>query len=67
VLLRLVEGDSVSSVARHLFMSESTVKTHVVKVYEKLAVHNRSGAISEAIRLGLVNVHDNGSSWTTAD
>ncbi|MEO8557014.1 MAG: response regulator transcription factor [Actinomycetota bacterium] len=57
VLLRLVDGDSVALVARQLFMSESTVKTHVGKVYEKLGAHNRASAIMAAVRLGLVKAH----------
>ena len=35
-------------------MSESTVKTHVAKVYEKLGAHNRASAVMAALRLGLV-------------
>ena len=35
-------------------MSESTVKTHVSKVYEKLGAHNRASAVMSALRLGLV-------------
>jgi len=54
VLMRLVDGDSVALVARQLFMSESTVKTHVGKVYEKLGAHNRASAIMAAVRLGFV-------------
>jgi DNA-binding NarL/FixJ family response regulator len=54
VLMRLVEGDSVARVAEELIMSESTVKTHITKVYEKLGAHNRASAIMSAVRLGLV-------------
>jgi DNA-binding NarL/FixJ family response regulator len=54
VLVRLMDGDSVSSVGRHLHMSQSTVKTHVAKVYKKLGAHNRTSAIAAAFRLGLV-------------
>jgi DNA-binding NarL/FixJ family response regulator len=54
VLLRLVDGDSVATVAKQLFMSESTVKTHVARVYEKLGAHNRASAIMAAVRLGFV-------------
>ena len=57
VLMRLVDGDSVALVARQLFMSESTVKTHVGKVYEKLGAHNRASAIMAAIRLGFVKAN----------
>lgn len=54
VLQRLAAGDSIASVAKSLYMSESTVKTHVSKVYDKLGVHNRAGAVMAAVRLGLV-------------
>jgi DNA-binding NarL/FixJ family response regulator len=54
VLMRLVDGDSVATVAKQLFMSESTVKTHVARVYEKLGAHNRASAIMAAVRLGFV-------------
>jgi DNA-binding NarL/FixJ family response regulator len=54
VLDRLVAGDSIAAVAKKLYMSESTVKTHVSKVYEKLGAHNRASAVMAALRLGLV-------------
>ena len=40
--------------AKALFMSESTVKTHIGKVYDKLDAHNRAEAVMAAVRLGLV-------------
>ncbi len=54
VLERLVAGDSIADVAKRLYMSESTVKTHVSKVYEKLGAHNRASAVMAALRHGLV-------------
>ena len=54
VLELLAEGHKVSGVSQSLFMSESTVKTHIGKVYDKLGVHNRAGAIMKAIELGLI-------------
>ncbi len=54
VLQRLAAGDSVTQAARQLYMSESTVKTHIGKIYDKLGVHNRASAVMSAIRLGLV-------------
>jgi len=52
VLQRLVAGESVAQVAHHLFMSESTVKTHIGKVYEKLGNDkpNNHGAYLRAVR-----------------
>ncbi len=54
VLMMLVGGASVGKTAKALFMSESTVKTHVGKVYDKLDAHNRAEAVMAAVRLGLV-------------
>ena len=54
VLRLLVEGASVAQVGRALFMSPSTVKTHIGKIYEKLGAHNRASAVIAAVRLGLV-------------
>jgi DNA-binding NarL/FixJ family response regulator len=55
VLRLLVEGSSVAQVGRQLFMSPSTVKTHIGKIYEKLGAHNRASAVIAAVRLGLVS------------
>ncbi len=56
VLTALGEGRSIAQVAVALHLSESTVKTHVAKVYEKLGASNRTQAIMAAVRLGLVQV-----------
>lgn len=54
------DGETVSEIANRLFMSQSTVKTHLGKVYAKLGAHNRASAVMSAISLGLVqprNLH----------
>jgi DNA-binding NarL/FixJ family response regulator len=53
-------------VAKELYMSESTVKTHVARVYEKLGAHNRASAIMAAVRLGFVKPDDNWQDPATA-
>jgi DNA-binding NarL/FixJ family response regulator len=58
LLLALGEGRSIAQVAAALHLSESTVKTHVAKVYDKLGASNRTQAIMAAVRLGLVPVPD---------
>lgn len=55
VLELLVEGSSVAQVGRSLYMSPSTVKTHIGKIYEKLGAHNRASAVIAAVRQGLVS------------
>lgn len=54
VLVLLRDGLSVAQVARKLFMSESTVKTHIARIYDKLGANNRAQALMSAIRQGLV-------------
>ena len=56
VLLLLVEGASVAQIARRLYMSESTVKTHIAKLYERLSARNRAEAVMAAVSRGLVTV-----------
>jgi DNA-binding NarL/FixJ family response regulator len=55
VLVLLAEGLGVSGIARKLFVSESTAKTHISKIYEKLGAANRAQAIMIAIRSGLLS------------
>lgn len=55
VLDRLCSGLSIADIARQLYMSTSTVKTHIAKVYEKLGVHSRTEAVLAAVRLGVVS------------
>ncbi len=54
VLGLLVDGLAIAQIARRLFISESTAKTHVAKIYEKLGAGNRAQAVMAAVRLGLV-------------
>ena len=51
----LAEGLGVSSIARKLFISESTTKTHVSKLYDKLGATNRAQSIMAAVRAGLLD------------
>lgn len=54
VLHHLVQGLSAAQIGRRLFISESTIKTHISKIYEKLGAANRAQAVMAAVRLGLV-------------
>jgi DNA-binding NarL/FixJ family response regulator len=54
VLLRLAEGMSVPAIARSMFVSPSTAKTYVARLYEKLGASNRAQAIMTALRLDLI-------------
>ena len=54
VLDLLADGLGVAQISRRLFISESTTKTHISKLYEKLGAGNRAQAIMAALRLGLI-------------
>jgi LuxR family maltose regulon positive regulatory protein len=46
---------SFREIGERLFLSRNTIKTQAISVYRKLDVSTRSGAIDEAVRLGLVD------------
>lgn len=54
VLRALAEGKANRAIARALFISEATVKTHLVHVFEKLGVDNRTAAVAAARDRGLL-------------
>lgn len=55
VLRMLERGYSNKLIGERLFISENTVKVHLRNVNSKLAVGNRTQAVSEARRLGLLS------------
>jgi DNA-binding NarL/FixJ family response regulator len=54
VLGLLADGLGVAAISKQLYISESTTKTHISKVYEKLGAANRAQALMTAMRLGLI-------------
>ncbi|WP_304079349.1 response regulator transcription factor [Nocardiopsis listeri] len=56
ILGLLAQGLSNRAISKRLFISEATVKTHLVHVFEKLGVDNRTAAITTALRRGLIRV-----------
>jgi DNA-binding NarL/FixJ family response regulator len=54
VLGLLADGLGVAQISKQLFISESTTKTHISKVYEKLGAANRAQALMTAMRLRLI-------------
>jgi two-component system nitrate/nitrite response regulator NarL len=55
VLVLAAEGLSASAIGGRLFLSGSTVKTHLAHVYDKLGVSDRAAAVAEAFRRGLLD------------
>lgn len=54
VLALVASGNSNPSIAKTLFVSEATVKTHLLHVFEKLGVSDRTRAVTLAMELGLL-------------
>ena len=54
VLGLLADGLAVAQIAKKLYISESTAKTHISKLYEKLGAGNRAQAIMTAMKMGLI-------------
>lgn len=50
----LVHGETYQSLAKKLFISPHTVKTHIKNIYKKLHVHSRALAVRVALDRGLV-------------
>jgi DNA-binding NarL/FixJ family response regulator len=54
ILGLLGDGLAIPAIAKQLYISESTAKTHVSRLYEKLGAANRAQAIMAAVRSGLL-------------
>lgn len=54
----LPAGDTYSELADRLFISESTLKSHLRSIYRKLRARNRVEAINAAKRLGILSPTD---------
>jgi DNA-binding NarL/FixJ family response regulator len=54
VLQLIAEGKSTKEIASLLHLSTNTIKTHRLKLMEKLGVHEITGVVRYAARLGLV-------------
>ena len=55
VLSLLGQGFSIPRIARALYVSPSTAKTYVARLYEKLGASNRTQALMTALREGLLD------------
>lgn len=54
VLLEIAAGHSGKEIARRLNLSPNTVKSHTMRLYEKLEARRRTDAVRKARELGLV-------------
>jgi DNA-binding NarL/FixJ family response regulator len=66
VLKLLHEGRSIPLIAQELYISVSTAKTYVSRLYEKLGAANRAQALMAALHHGLISYQqDHQSGWRT--
>jgi DNA-binding NarL/FixJ family response regulator len=54
VLAQVARGLSNVDIGRELHISEATVKTHLVRIFDKLGVSDRTAAVTKAIGQGLL-------------
>ena len=54
VLALIARGETNRGAAARLFISEATVKTHLLHIYEKLDVNDRAAAVAAAYDRGLL-------------
>ncbi|TIC88688.1 response regulator transcription factor [Nocardioides sp. GY 10113] len=55
VLLLLAEGLNAAAIGQHLYLSESSTKSHIARIYQKLGAANRAQALVTAMRIGLLS------------
>jgi DNA-binding NarL/FixJ family response regulator len=55
VLLLLADGLGAAQIGEKLYLSESTAKSHIAKIYQKLGAANRAQALVTAMRIGLLS------------
>lgn len=57
VLMQVARGTSNKLIARDLRISEATVKTHLLHIFAKLGVDDRTAAVTVAIERGIVRLN----------
>lgn len=57
VLQLIADGCSTPEVAEQLFISQKTVKNHLASIYQKLDARDRTQAVLQAVRMGIVTLN----------
>jgi DNA-binding NarL/FixJ family response regulator len=57
VLQHIADGCSTPEVAAKLFISQKTVKNHLASIYQKLDARDRTQAVLQAVRMGIIQLH----------
>jgi DNA-binding NarL/FixJ family response regulator len=56
VLTQVADGNSNKDIAAKLYISEATVKTHLVHIFGKLGVDDRTAAVTVALEQGIIRL-----------
>jgi len=56
VLQLIADGCSTPEVAEKLYISQKTVKNHLASIYQKLDARDRTQAVLQAVRMGIVHL-----------
>ena len=56
VLEWVAKGASNKEIARHLHLSEATVKSHLLHIFTKLGVNDRTQAVTLAVQKGIIEL-----------
>ena len=56
VLHSLTQGINYKQISKLLFISESTVKTHINNIFTKLSVNDRTQAVLYALKHGIESI-----------
>jgi DNA-binding NarL/FixJ family response regulator len=54
----VVEGLSNAEIGTRLYISETSVKSHLLRIFRTLGVGDRTRAVTEAIARGLIPTHE---------
>ena len=56
VLQLMAKGAANKEISAQLSISQSTVKTHIANIFQKLGVNDRTEAVTQALRKGIIRL-----------